>query len=316
MVRKYDVEEVNRGRSFTYWLAVIVIVMAWIFAFKCYFSNYENQHPNIAWAAPGKNKVTASAEGIYLWDETVLYAPSAGKVYYPKGAGPVRVSTGQVVAKIINAAGAEKTIRAHQQGYFIAGTDGKEGNWRYSLLWTDLTNTLPKTKEIVMHADEDFVNEHEAVGKLIPQPQTLRFIGLIDSSSVLAQQISDNKLYLLEDLEDTTSSAEVSISVEEGGKTKFLLLLPWFKMSVISNRRGTILAETGRENGAVVPASAVVERDGVKGVYLIRGTRVIFHKVKGRQVSGNRYLVTEGINVGDAIVEDAKDTKEGSIQIW
>lgn len=315
MVRKYDTEEEERGGSFTYWLAVILIIMVWVFAFKCYFSNYENVHPDLAWAAPGMNRQIEHAEGVYLWEETVLNAPLTGKVYYPQGTGPVRVSYGQVVTKVVSEAGTRE-IRAFQQGYFIAGTDGKEGNWRYSLIWPDLKDKLPEVNAVQMHAEGDLIEQGHAVGKLIPQPQNLRFIGLIDAKSPLKKQIKDKKLRLMMDDEDSAASSEVSISVEDNGKIKFLVTMPWFNTKEIANRKGTIVTETGRAEGAMIPSSAVVEKHGVTGVYLVRGTRVMFREIKGEAAGEDKYLVTEGITAGDAIVENAKDTKEGRIQIW
>lgn len=316
MVRKYDIEEADRGRSFTYWLAVVLIVMAWVGAFKLYFSSYENQHPDIAWASPGMNRQTETADGVYLWEETVFKAPAAGKVYYPQGVGPVRVSSGQAVAKIVTESGAEKYIRAFQQGYFIAGTDGQENNWRYSLIWTELKDALPKTQPVTMHANGDTVAQNAPIGKLIPQPQTLRIIGLAKADSAVAKQLNDKKLKLMMDAEDTPTAAEVSISVKTGDKVKFLVLLPWFDLNAVSDRSGKITIESGHAEGAFVPRSAVIERHGKQGVYLVRGTRVVFRAVKGENVAGNKFLVTEGISAGDAVVEDAENSKEGRIQIW
>ena len=315
MVRKYDIDEVDRRTSFTYWLAVVLIVTAWIFAFKCYFSSYENKHPDITWAAPGTNRQIATVKGFYLWEEEVIKTPCAGKVYYPHGEGPVRVSKGQGVAKIVSESG-EKILYASRPGYFIAGTDGKEGNWRYSLLWPDITDRLPETDDLTMHRNGDEAAANAVIGKLIPQPQNLRFVGLADKDSVTAVQLRDKKLRLMMDAEDTSSPADVNISVENGDKIKFLLVMPWFNMNVVKSRSGKINIESGSEDGAFVPSSAVTERHGKKGVFLVRGTRVVFKKIKGVEMPGGKYLITEGLNVGDAVVTDAKNTKEGRVQIW
>ena len=316
MVRKYDVEEANRGNSIAYWLALILIAACWILAFKCYFRSYENQHPDIAWAAPGSNRRTEQAEGLFLWDETVLSAPVAGKVYYPHGEGPVRVSSGQTVAKIVSASGAEKYVRAFQQGYFVAGTDGNEGKWRYSLLWPELKEDLPEISPVTLHHDGDAVEEGAAIGKMIPQPQNLRFIGLVDKDSVLNRQLKKQHLRLMMDSEDTPLLTDISISVDSGKKVKFLVTVPWFEPSVVLNRRGFVTAESGRLEGAVIPRSAVVKRRNVQGVYLVRGTRVFFKEIKGELTEDDKFIVTEGVFAGDAIVEDAEKTKEGRIQVW
>jgi len=314
MVRRYEAEEQERGGNFIYWFGIILIIMAWVFAFKLYFNNYENLHPDIAWAAPGMSRNTATAEGVYLWDETLLITPIAGKVYYPHGKGPVRVSFGQVVAKIVGET-STKEIRAFQQGYFIAGTDGKEGNWRYSLIWPDL-KTVPDSVPVSMFEDGTVVGSKAAVGKLVPQPQEVRFIGLVDASSELKPQLERKQLRYMMDEEDTSSSADVSIYMEKEGKIKFLATLPCFRPEFLSDRRGKIVVETGHEDGAVVPQSAVGKLHDKTGVFLVRGTRVLFKEVKGHAIEDNRFLVTEGINIGDAVVENAQEAREGRIQVW
>lgn len=314
MVRRYEAEEEKRGSSFVYWLTIILIIMAWVFAFKLYFNNYENLHPDIAWAAPGMNRNIAEAEGVYLWDETLLVAPMAGKVYYPSGTGPVRVAFGQVVAKIVSETGA-KEIRAFQQGYFVAGTDGKEGNWRYSLIWPEL-ETLPEVPSVNMIEEGTAVMEKDAVGKLVPQPQDLRFIGLVESETKLKKQLEKKELKYMMDKEDTPAPADVDISAEANGKIKFLAILPCFNADLLLNRRGKIVVETGHEDGAVVPAASVTARHGKTGVFVVQGTRIYFKEIEGHAIEDNRYLVTKGISIGDAVVEDAENAKEGRIQIW
>lgn len=314
MVRRYEEEKEERSGNLIYWLGVILIAVAWVFAFKLYFNNYENIHPDIAWASPGMSKNIATVEGVYLWDETPITAPIAGKVYFPHGKGPVRVAFGQVIAKIVGET-STKEIRAFQQGYFIAGSDSKEGNWRYSLIWPELKE-LPETNPVKMIEEGTAVEAQTVVGKLVPQPQQVRFIGLVGASSKIKPQLEDKRLHYMMDAGDTSSTADVSIFVEENGKIKFLVTLPAFAPELLLNRRGKIIVETGHENGAVVPQSAITTRHDKTGVFLVRGTRVIFKEVKGHKIENKRFLVTEGINIGDAIVEDAENTKEGRIQVW
>lgn len=314
MVRKYEMQEEERKTRPIYWLAVLLIIMLWVIAFKIYFVSYENMHPDLTWAAPGMSRATEKIDGLYLWEETTLTAPRAGKVYYPSGKGPVRVAFGQVVAKIVTET-AEKEIRAFQQGYFIAGTDGREGQWRYSLLWPELKK-LPEIAPVKMHEDGDAVGENEPVGKLIPQPQTLRFIGLAPATDNFRTQIEKKRLSLMTDEEDTSLSAEISVSMQQGDKIKFLISLPWFNPAVLQARRGVLTIEKGSEDGAVIPMSALTERHGRKGVFLVRGTRVFFKEVEGHALKDGRYLVTQGVDIGDALVEDAGSAKEGRIQVW
>jgi len=118
------------------------------------------------------------------------------------------------------------------------------------------------------------------------------------------------------DKEDTPAPATVDISAETGDKIKFLAKIPCFNAELLLNRRGKIIVETGHEEGSVVPVTAVTTRHGKPGVFLVKGTRVVFQEIEGHEIEDNRYLVTDGVIVGEAIVENAENAKEGRIQIW
>ena len=49
---------------------------------------------------------------------------------------------------------------------------------------------------------------------------------------------------------------------------------------------------------------------------MVRGARVVFIPVEGRKLANDKFLVTKGITVGDAVVEDAATAREGRIQLW
>jgi len=65
-----------------------------------------------------------------------------------------------------------------------------------------------------------------------------------------------------------------------------------------------------------VPQTSIIELDGRSGVYMVRGSRVVFVPVRGKRVENKMFIITEGVSVGDAIVEDASTAREGRIQLW
>ena len=136
MVRRFAPEEKKIFLRPGYWVAVVLIIIVWIWAFKLYFERYEYLHPEITWAVPGTDNKTVSVKGVLLWKERLVNANISGVVTYPQGTGPVRVSRGSVIARI-NSGGTVREIKAYQQGYFVAAVDGKEGIWRYSEIWPD-----------------------------------------------------------------------------------------------------------------------------------------------------------------------------------
>ena len=66
----------------------------------------------------------------------------------------------------------------------------------------------------------------------------------------------------------------------------------------------------------MIPQSALLEKGGKKGVYMIRGRARRLRARLGKTLNGGMFLVTKGISVGDAVVEDAASAREGRIQLW
>lgn len=314
MVRRFKPERKRKFRPL-YWLFVLAVIAAWYFAFKAYFQRYEYLHPDITWAVPGIEDVTETVDGVLLWSETVLYAPAEGAVTYPQGRGPVRVAKGAVVARV-NAGGKNFDVKAGQQGYFVAGVDGLEKAWSYADLWPG-TDLLPQVSQVLLIQSGAAVAKGQAVGKLVEQPQDLRFIGYATVVGNMDRQIKGKRLKVKMDEEDTVSEASIRVYNElPGDKVKLHLTLPWFQPSVVTSRSYKLVIQAGSMEGAIVPYSAILQKDGEDGVFLVRGARVVFKSVDGKYIGDGKYIVLKGISAGDAVVEDATTAREGRIQLW
>lgn len=312
MVRRFEAEEIRTFRPL-YWAAVLFIAVIWIWAFKLYFDRYEYLHPDVTWAVPGVETQLVKIPGVLLWKEVPLVAKMAGTVSYPQGTGPVRVSHGSVVARIVSG-GRAMDIKAYRQGYFVAGVDGEEISWRYSAIWPG--DKLPVPHKLSHLKDGLTVGPGQAIGKLVEQPQELRFVGYAKIRGNIADQIKNRSLMVKMDMGDTVTRAAIRVWMDVGDQTKFYVTLPWFQPETLLSRKYTLTVEAGRTEGALVPASAVLDKDGMRGVYLVRGSRVIFQKAEGKAAANGKFLVTKGISVGDAVVEDASTAREGRIQLW
>lgn len=312
MVRRFE-PEARRVSKPTYWIFVIVIVVLWVWAFKLYFDRYEYLHPEVTWAVPGVDTQVAKIGGVLLWKEALVTARSSGVVSYPLGTGPVRVARGAVVARITSG-GKVTDIKAYQQGYFIAGIDGAENSWRYAEIWPG--DKIPTPPNFARIKDGLTVGSGQPVGKMIEQPQELRFVGYVKPVGDMAEQIKKKTLRVKMDADDTVSRADVRVSMESGGKTKLYVTLPWFPPEMLKSRRFTLLVDAGQTKGAFVPLTAILDKDGQRGVYLVKGSRVVFKQVEGKPMNNGNFIVTKGVSVGDAIVEDASSAREGRIQLW
>ncbi len=313
MVRRFEQEQ-SRKFSPMYWVMVFFIVMVWIWAFKLYFDRYEYLHPEITWAVPGIDVELVKISGVLLWKEVPLQSKTEGIATYPQGTGPVRVARGSVVARITS--GNKVTeIKAYQQGYFLAALDGMEQSWRYAELWPGF-EPLPLPSPLNRLKDGLLVGKGQAVGKLIEQPQELRFIGYSSITGNMSEQIKNRKLKVKMDGVDTVSTAEIRVSTKVGSKIKLYVTLPWFQPEAVLSRKYDLTIEAGRTEGALVPQTSITEVDGKRGIFMVKGSRVVFVPVKGKSTDNNMFIVTEGVYVGDAVVEDASAAREGRIQLW
>jgi hypothetical protein len=297
-----------------YWLVVSTIVCMWIYAFRAYFDHYDSLHPDIAWAVPWVQADVVRIDGILLWDEEVVVSPVSGAVRYPMGHGPLRVPRGAVVAKVYS--GATVTdVKTRSDGYFIAGLDGSEEKWRYSTLWPG-SKELPIPSPVKMMDDGMAVKRGERIGKLAPQPQDLRLIGYVDLSGGIAERLASNNIMAKMDDLDTPSRAYVRVFEVLGHRAKVYLNVPWFPVETLMSRKYRLLIETGESAGVVIPETAVSVRGERRGAFVIRGSDAVFVDLKGRAIDGGRFLVTDGLRLGDAVVVDAGSAREGRVRLW
>jgi len=297
-----------------YGLILLIITCVWIYAFRAYFAHYDSLHPEIAWATPWVQVDIIPMDGVLLWDEEVLTAPRDGTVKYPFGRGPIRVPRGVTVAQVSSGSAASE-IKSQSDGYFVAGLDGSEENWRYPLLWPGI-NELPEPAPLKMINDGASVRRGEKIGKIVPQPQELRMIGYVDLTEEMKACLNANRVMAKMDMLDTSSRAFVRVFETYGHRAKVYINIPWFPPQVLMSRKYRLLTETGEMSGVAIPESAVGIKDGRIGAYILRGSDSSFVEVKGRPIDGSRFLVTEGLKLGDAVIVDAYGAREGRVQIW
>jgi hypothetical protein len=302
------------GYKILYFISVIVIVVLWVYAFRSYFEQYDSVHPEITWALPWVQVDSITAGGVFLWNETTLPAPRAGAVSFPRGKGPVRIAKGAVVARV-GSGSSISDVRAPQEGYFIAGTDGMEGNWRYARIWPG-ENELPEVSPLNILKDGVSVKKGETIGKLIDQPQDLRFIGYADMTPNLEKNLASNGVMVKMDSLDTPSHAQVRVFERVGHRVKIYLTMPWFPPEAALSRNYELIIEAGSMTGVSIPESAVAIKDGSRGAFVLTGSEAVFTKVEGVAIGGSKFLVTKGMKLGDAVIVNGQSAREGRVKLW
>ncbi|MDR1915576.1 MAG: efflux RND transporter periplasmic adaptor subunit [Synergistaceae bacterium] len=297
-----------------YFLVLAVTAFIWIYAYRSYFRHYDSTHPDITWAVPWVQEDIIKADGVLLWNEEKIISPRAGTVKFPQGTGPKRVQRGAVVARVSSGSSAVD-VKSPSEGYFIAGLDGAEGKWRYQSLWPG-SYELPQVPSVKLMQDGDKVRQGAAIGKIIPQPQGLRYIGYIDLIGNFKEKLASNRVMVKMDSLDTPSKSNVRVYEILGHRAKVLLDIPWFPPGMILSRNYDLIIEIGETSGVTVPESAVIVKDGIRGAFVLRGSEAFFTGVKGRSIDGGRFLVTDGLKLGDAVIVDAYGAQEGRVKLW
>ena len=263
---------------------------------------------------PGVQAYVVTVDGILLWDEEVIVSPASGTVRYPMGPGPFRAPRGAVVARIYSGSTVTE-VKTRRDGYFIAGLDGLEEKWRYSTLWPG-SKELPDPSPVKMMDEGTAVKRGERIGKLAPQPQDLRLIGYVDLAGGVAERLTSNSVMAKMDELDTPSRAYVRVFEVVGHRAKVYLNVPWFPVETLMSRKYSLLVEMGESSGVAIPETAVGTIGDRRGAFVIRGSDAVFVDVQGRVIDGGKFLVTNGLKLGDAVIVDAGSAREGRVRLW
>jgi hypothetical protein len=72
----------------------------------------------------------------------------------------------------------------------------------------------------------------------------------------------------------------------------------------------------GEQNGIYVPNSSVILKDGVMGVFIIKGNEAAFRKVEAFHADEDNFFINSGVIPGDMLILDASKAREGEVNIW
>lgn len=318
MVRPYNPSEYKKHNPFYiigYIFCVLLICCGWVMGYRLFFARYDDLHPEITWAVPGNVTTVIDVPGVLLWREICVRSSIRGNVYYPKGTGPVQVGKGQTVA-IIKNGGKTRYVRAQQCGFFIAGLDGHEKRWKYSELWSG-QGPIPEPYKLKIFKSGTLFNKGDIIGKIVLQPQSVRFIGYAREKGDFNKQLAERRLRLILESGDTGSLAELRVAKKAGSRKKIYVTLPWFPGDILKSRKYSLKIEAGRKKGVLVPESAVqIDKNGKMKIYLVQGQRLVQKKVGGCMADKGNILITKGLSVGDALAKNASEVREGRIQLW
>lgn len=300
--------DLSGSRRVLYLGILLVIAALWVMGYLSYVDHHRRTNPRITWGVPWTEWNLIPCRGALIWEERVIRSPAGGAVRYPRGEGPVKVPAGAVVAQVNGV-----SVKTPVQGIFTARLDRMEGKWRYQYIWDNREN-LPHPPSQSPPAVS--VSPGQALGKVIEQPQEIRFFGYVDMTGTVPKMLEERHLAVRRHKFDVNLFGDVRFYEVMGGKALVYMDLPWFTEDIITHRTIDLLVEAGRFDGIAVPESSVMRRGGSYGVFVVRGNVARFRPVEGRPIGAGRFLVTRGLAMGEPVIVDAQLAREGRVQLW
>ena len=159
----------------------------------------------------------------------------------------------------------------------------------------------------------------EPIGKLVPQPQTLRCIAYLDTTPSLERALrnkNDPTVRIRTEDEGKERKADAVAVKSSGQKLKVYLRLPFFPPGLLRSRRFTASVVTDVQKGIMLPDTAVITRDGKNKVFVLQGNSVISQDVEGFPADEENFFIEKGVRHGDKLILDAGAVKDGNERIW
>ena len=298
-------------RLLYYSLLLFIFLMSYR-VYRSWYEDYKHSHPHIIEAVTTNYSEEQPLDGILLWDEQLVYATKDGILTYPSPR-PRMVAKGEMLAALDGSA-----VIAPYPAYFYAGLDGQEGNWAYSKLWPDFA-PFPEFQNAKLIENGTYMRRGEPIGKLVPQPQTLRCIAYLDTTPSLERALrnkNDPTVRIRTEDEGKERKADAVAVKSSGQKLKVYLRLPFFPPGLLRSRRFTASVVTDVQKGIMLPDTAVITRDGKNKVFVLQGNSVISQDVEGFPADEENFFIEKGVRHGDKLILDAGAVKDGNERIW
>ena len=305
----------RRGDEFlsrlVYYVLFLLILLAAIRIYFSWLDSYRLSHPQIIEAFAAGYVEEQPLEGILLWDEQPVFAPQDGVFTYPSPL-PRRVAKGEMLAALDGVA-----VRAPYPAYFYPALDGQEGHWFYAKLWPDFA-PFPFFRPAVLLENGTQLRKGAPIGKLIPQPQTLRCIAYLDGTPSLLRSLRMRRaaIRIKMEPEGKERKAEVVSFKTMGQKVKVCLRLPFFPPEALRSRSFSARVVAGDQQGVMVPDSTVITKDGRNVVFLLQGNRILSRDVEGFPADAGHFFIVRGVMPGNKLILDADTIQESIVRIW
>ncbi|HRY13355.1 MAG TPA: HlyD family efflux transporter periplasmic adaptor subunit [Syntrophomonadaceae bacterium] len=236
------------------------------------------------------------AQAVVMNEEQIFLAREAGR-FENLVKDKEKVGKGTLLGYFITNEG-KSTLRAPQAGIFIRGTDGLEEVFTH----IDLAAVTPEVfqyKPVPAFLDKP-VQTGEPIFKIIDSLVPTRLLISLPEDKLEAAVQPGEKVDILYEGE-SWGQGRIKEMKQEAGDVMLLVELDHFSADTISKRFVKVEMVLDTHTGFLVPAEAIVEKDGEKGVYCAVGPATKFKPVEIIKQKDDTVLV-RGLDKNDFIV--------------
>ena len=197
------------------------------------------------------------------------------------------------------------TVKSNDSGYFIGGTDGYEDVSMDDIdvsYMEDLEN-----KNITLNTDE--------FGKIITDFNWTLAV-LVDTIQVEQMEDASRLRIHLENISDKEIPVEIIEVKKEGDKSVVFLQGDFTSQEILEARTTDVKIILREHSGIKIPKESTRVKEGVLGVYSLRGHQAVFKKIEPIFEKDDYYLIESNntaIIIGDKIITESKQLDENQI---
>ncbi len=290
-------------------IGIIFFLVVWISGYF-FYSRIENasQPPKVATLKVKLTKIeqSVSTEALLFSREVPVISPAAGKVQWLKRERE-RVRKGAPIAR----AGG-KILLAKGAGILLHSVDEVTGVWDFETAWQKGWITPPVGRPMVFN-DGDFVKKGVPIGRIFDNIFFYILVRL--KKDDFSPRWYDRRRITIAfpHLKREEKAKLVKIKPEGRYVDMLLRLVGWDELCGLRCLKIKLIKRKLR--GAVIPANAIIIKEGKSGVYLVKGGRVFFKEIRFKNLS-SAVAITPDLKEGDRIVVEPDRVKEGMFIRW
>lgn len=266
---------------------------------------------------PGVVQVTVPAKGILVRDEAVLNAPRNGilKVVAHEGE---RVRVGAVVAQVVVASLDSKTgekvfniitPKAGVVSYFVDGMENVYTSKNITELDLNKIDTIKSVMRNIMPGTQ--VEEGKPVCKIVNNLVPITVMAVTNEPFKLPG--STKRTIMSVSLSNNDKQVFQAVLVDKAfrGKTNQILFsLDNYDENLIISRKQDFTLTTARYQGYIVPAGAIVRKEGKDGIFTIYKERVKWKNIKIEGIYQEKVVIS-GITPDIKVISHPEYVNEG-----